>query len=311
MSSRTIRHVILSTGAALVCLFPVANADAGSPSEPKGGPFDGRFTGPQVELTLGQEADVIRGTLVVSGTSMSVEGRARGSAASGRFQLGGSEFSFEARVEGTSLVLSSDNSVHRLERSQGTTRNPLGTLRSESQSTDDEKVALARLFPEETALTRDLGLNHPRGWKQRRLFGMRVVVPDDAMELPLLGPTECYGLLSTRWKIGRDLRDKESLDVIAAQVLQVLPFVERVGQASVEGVGEKTRVKLSFHTEMGLGLKVRADAYATIQNGQLVVLLALGEESAIVRRAATVARMFTTVHNVSRKDAPAPRTVDN
>jgi hypothetical protein len=311
MSSRTIRRVLLSAAAALVCLLPVANAAAGSPSESKGGPFDGRFTGPQVELTLGQEADVIRGTLVVSGTSMAVEGRARGNAASGRFQLGSSEFNFEARVEGTSLVLSSDDSVHRLERTQGTTRNPLGTLRSESQSADDEKVASARLFPEETALTRDFGLNHPRGWKQKRVFGMRVVVPDDAMELPLLGPTECYGLLSTRWKLGHDLRDKESLDLIAAQVLQALPFVERVGQASVEGTGEKTRVKLSYRSEMGLGLKVRADAYATVQSGQLVVLLAVGEESAIVRRAATVARMFTTLHDVSRKNAPAPSSVDN
>ncbi len=298
MSTRNRRHWwILAAGQALA----VASAAQAGPED-----YLGTYASGALRLELRPSKTGLFGTLTIGDRECPISARGDGEGISGAFEHGSTAFDFSAELDGGVLVLSSGGATHRLDRLV-TAENPLAGIDSGDTAEGAERAELKDALTEVARHPLGAAVRHPVTWRAQSADGQIAMVPDDAAR-NADGPLEVYLLMALPWDEGDGLAAAQAK--INQEVVSSFSFLRNTGKAErielPEG-GEGAHFRYAGVSPVNVS--VRLDVYATIRDGMIAGLLAVGEEQGIARRAADARRVFESVHVVpAARDAELAAT---
>lgn len=290
----------MRTRSTRLCLIAAAAGHAaafGQALPPGPGAFEGTYGSGVVRLELRPTRLGVAGTLSIKGQDCPVSATTDGTQVAGTFQHAGMAFDFSAELAGDTLVLTSGGATYRLDRVGS--GNPLAALDAPA---GDHATEPAEAFPSVAQHALGIAVRHPEAWRAQHVDGQVAFVPDDTAR-SADGPLEVYILMAMPW-------DGEGGDLVAArsrvneEIVTTFPFLKDSGDQRSIDLPTGRGLLIRYTGVSPIGIAMRLDVYATIRDGTIGGLLAIGEERAIERRATDALRVFRTIHSVPTQRDP-------
>lgn len=248
--------------------------------------------------------DDVRGQMLVRGTPAPLRGEVKSGRVTGTFEFNGKTFPFEAGFEGDVLVVTSGGVMHRLVK-QVVEDNPLADAALSKENplavagevggavqAHGEDFGLEEKYPKAMQLDGGLSIRYPSTWTQQELGAFKALVP--ASEPNQIFPKAIYAVQTAPWELG-DLSAAELGERLVPVVAQFFPGVAQEGAVETLGTSMRDGVRLKFGGGQAIaGLDGKLHLLAKVQDGTVLLLMGLGDESAMKAHDETVREMLRT-----------------
>lgn len=254
--------------------------------------LSGTYSSAGVRLELKQTASQVDGTLRINDKSFPIHGTATGDAAACEINEGGKSYSFTARAKGEDVQIVSEDIRLVLKRES---TSPLREIPAQQLSPE-----LAAKFPESLAHPLGFTMNHPSEWKIRETGSGMALVPIDA---PMIdgGPGEVYALAAMARPVAVGAGDDRAFIVqMTEEVAHALPAFRESRAPELSNDSSNRVVTLRYEAELK-GRQYRGTLRATLRGELLIIMLSLGDASAIDARDTVATEVFSTVIASDRK----------
>lgn len=149
-----------------------------------------------------------------------------------------------------------------------------------------------------------LGMKYPADWSMQVTDGVTLLTPPDQAR-DATGPQEIYVVTGEGAEGVTDINDPRVVPYVEQQMMQLAPFLQRIGEAKPVRVATAPGVVLTWEGTNPYGKRVRAKVHSTILKGFAVSLIALGETDRIAKREAVLEKIFASFGAGAGKRDPA------
>lgn len=268
------------------------------------------------------QAGIYNGTIKMGAQTFKFNAQLDEGALRGEFESPDGKFPFEARLNGRAMTFSTGGTNYQLTKQGGNPlakpNNPLAKPNAPANPLTKPATPAANpisntpnLAPKTANATlpgksadnnawkiykhaTGLSVRYPPNWKLQETNGVGILSPPDVIS-NAQGPTEVYLILANGAEGIQDVNDARVAAQAEGALLQLAPFLQRVGQPQNMMAGTNPGLLLSWEGTNPLGLNVRANIMMTILKGYGIALVALGDKNKIAARDGILKDIFASL----------------
>ena len=313
---------------------PTPTTPNNSPTTPQTNPLTANVGAPDFSGTFKDEnltvesksvpgqVGVFNGTIKMGAQTFQFTGRSDEGALRGEFESADGKFPFEARLEGRTLNFVTGGTTYKLNQQGGNPlanplakpnnplakpntpapANPLANLNTATpnaaapggttaalpgKSADN---AAWKIYKHPTGLS----VRYPPTWRLQEAEGAAILTPPDVASTAQ-GPTEIFALVANGAEGVQNVNDPRVLAEVENTLLQLAPFLRRVGTPQPVTAGTAPGLLVSWEGTNPAGLNVRANVMVTVLKGFGIALLAMGDKNKIAGRDNVLREIFSSL----------------
>lgn len=258
------------------------------------------------------QAGTYTGTIKMGGQTFKFSGQLNEGALRGEFESPDGKFPFEAQLNGRVLLFSTGGTNYQLNKQGGNPlakpNNPLANpnppaanplTKPAGNTPNPAAIALPGKSSDNSAWqiykhATGLSVRYPPTWKMQETEGVALLTPPDVVS-NAQGPTEIYALLANGAEGVQNVNDPRVVTEVETALLQLAPFLRRVGTPQNIAAGTQPGLLLSWEGDNPFGLHLRANIMMTILKGYGIALLALGDKNKIAAREGVLKEIFASL----------------
>ena len=262
-------------------------------------PFAGSFSNDELTIKLVTGDAGYEGEFKLAGQTFPLSARSSGNTLRGKFRSSEGSFDFTGVLEENTLTVKTEDTLYKLTRRA---INPLAKKANVTPKNDASNdasavaipngpsgVAVWKIYKHPTGMS----MSYPPDWQLKPFpQGLQLIPPDAGSNEK--GPTEIYLVLAESAAGITTAEDPRVVAYINAQLLQIAPFFQRVGEIEKIRAGAAPGIVVTWDGTNPDGVKVQAQSFSTIMKGYGISVLALGEASRVKSRGGILRGVFAS-----------------